>query len=134
MPFPGWYILNENHDPVPEPDVLKAAEWFDNFANRVVMQHEIGESFVSTVFIGLDHSFGSGPPILFETLIQGGPLDDHMERYATWGEAVAGHTALLRALAEPTGQPFTEVAVAVAPTMTPMELGRTIYERLMEDD
>jgi hypothetical protein len=133
MPFQGWYILNDSHEPVPEPDVLKAAEWFENFPNRVVAQHEIGESHVSTVFLGLDHNHGNGPPVLFETLIQGGPLDDHMERYATWGEAVAGHTALLRALAEPMGKPFTEVAVSSAPTLTPRELGRTIYERLLED-
>jgi len=130
----SWYVLNENHEPVPEPDGLKAAAWFGDFTNRVVGQHEIGESFVSTVFLGLDHSFGSGPPILFETWIQGGPLNDRMERYTTWGEAVAGHTSFLRVLAEPTGQPFTEVAVAVAPTMTPRELGRTVYERLLEDD
>lgn len=134
MPFQGWYILNEKHEPVPEPDVVKAAVWFEHFPNRVVMQHDIGESFVSTVFLGLDHSLGNGPPVLFETLIQGGPLNDHQERYVTWDQAVAGHTSFLRALAEPTGVPFTEVAVSVAPTKTPREQGRTIYERLMEDD
>lgn len=47
---------------------------------------------VSTVFLGLDHSMHlSGPPILFETLIIGGPLDGEQRRYATWDEAERGH-------------------------------------------
>lgn len=51
---------------------------------------------VSTVFLGLDHSYWSGgPPILFETMAFGGPLDEHQVRYATYGEAVRGHAELL---------------------------------------
>jgi hypothetical protein len=42
---------------------------------------------VSTVWLGLDHSFGDGPPLIFETL---GP-DDDMERYSTLEEAEEGH-------------------------------------------
>lgn len=47
---------------------------------------------VSTVFLRLDHNFfGEGPPILFETMIFGGPLDGYQLRYATWEEAEEGH-------------------------------------------
>jgi hypothetical protein len=47
--------------------------------------------YVSTVFLGLDHSFGEGPPQLFETMIFGGEHDEYQERYSTWDEAEAGH-------------------------------------------
>jgi hypothetical protein len=117
---------------VPEPDVIAAATWFEDFDNRVVAQHHLGDSVVSTVFLGLDHNFGNGPPVLFETLVQGGPSDGHMERYETWSSAVAGHTSILRVLAEPTGKPFYEVAVPVTRTTPKRE--KTVYDRLLEDD
>jgi len=52
---------------------------------------------VSTIFLGLDHRpWGAhGPPILFETMVFGGPLDQEQERYGTWEEAAAGHTAMV---------------------------------------
>jgi hypothetical protein len=46
---------------------------------------------VSTVFLGLDHAWGDGPPLLFETMIFGGTEDEYCERYSTWEEAEAGH-------------------------------------------
>lgn len=59
----------------------------------------MGEAEVSTVFLALDHShYPSGPPILFETMVFGGPHDEHTDRYATWDEAVAGHNRILAAL------------------------------------
>lgn len=51
---------------------------------------------VSTIFLGLDHRFsGDGPPILFETMIFGGPHDGYQERYCTWEEAKEGHKVAL---------------------------------------
>lgn len=46
---------------------------------------------VSTVFLGLDMSFGDGDPLLFETMVFNGPLDNEMDRYSSWVEAEAGH-------------------------------------------
>jgi len=52
---------------------------------------------VSTVFLPLDHNYtGVGPPLVFETLVFGGTLDEEMRRYATWDEAVAGHQQMCR--------------------------------------
>jgi len=60
--------------------------------NKIVKQDHIEEIFISTVFLGLDHSYNSfGPPILFETMIFGGEHDLYQERYASWGDAVEGH-------------------------------------------
>lgn len=54
---------------------------------------------ISTVFLGLDHQYGSGPPILWETMVFGGVLDGFQERYATKAEALAGHQEVCRQVA-----------------------------------
>lgn len=54
---------------------------------------EVGDATVSTVYLGLDHSFGDGPPLIFETMVFGGPLHGECYRYATAEEARGGHTA-----------------------------------------
>jgi hypothetical protein len=46
---------------------------------------------ISTTFMGLDHSFGAGPPLLFETMIFNGPCDGEQSRYPDWTTAEAGH-------------------------------------------
>jgi hypothetical protein len=63
------YILDEHGEPKAEPDMLAWARWFQaSFMARVVKQDLLSDgSVVSTVFLGLDHQFGSGPPILWET-------------------------------------------------------------------
>ena len=58
---------------------------------------------VSTVFLGLNHNHSEhGGPILFETMIFGGPLDQHQTRYETYAEAEQGHADMcLVAFGEP---------------------------------
>ncbi len=74
------YILDNEFRPVPEPDLLKWARWFED-AKRQVTLHKLGPVRVSTVFLGLDHSFRSGsPPVLWETMIFGGKLDGAQAR------------------------------------------------------
>lgn len=47
---------------------------------------------VSTVFLGLDHNWsGEGPPILWETIVFGGPRCREMNRYDSRAAALAGH-------------------------------------------
>jgi hypothetical protein len=60
---------------------------------RIVNQVTLpGEIFISTVFLGLDHRYsGTGPPIVFETMVFGGPNDGYQERCCTWREAKAMH-------------------------------------------
>ncbi|MCK1742205.1 hypothetical protein IVA80_15375 [Bradyrhizobium sp. 139] len=69
------------------------AEWFANFDNRKIADDQINETTsVSTVFLGLDHSFSPGAdPLLFETMVFGGPLNYTTRRYATYTEAERGH-------------------------------------------
>jgi len=90
------YILNAAGDPVAEPDVLAWALWFSS-ADRTIGRAELANDVtVSTVFLGVDHNFGSGPPLVFETMIFGGPLDETQYRYATRAQALAGHEAAIK--------------------------------------
>ncbi len=60
-----------------------------------LFRNEIGEVLVSTVFLGLNHRYGEGVPVLFETMIFGGEHDQYQDRYCTYDEAEAGHKKAL---------------------------------------
>lgn len=89
----GRYILMGSLA-IPEPDLLKWGAWFET-ANRHVAQDRVGGIVVSTVFLGLDHSFGCGLPTLFETLVFRGGDGQDMYRYGSWEEAEAGHKKIV---------------------------------------
>lgn len=86
------YVLR-GKTPVKCDDLLEWAQEFEKGDKRHVAETWVKEKEirVSTVFLGLDHSFGDGPPLLFETMIFGGPRDGYQDRYPTWGEAEKGH-------------------------------------------
>jgi hypothetical protein len=73
------YILDEKGTPVHEPDITKWGQWFSK-ADRHVGNETIGNSQISTVFLGLDHAFGGGVPVLWETMVFGGKLDQVQDR------------------------------------------------------
>lgn len=95
-----WILVNG--EPVLEPDLIKWAKWYET-RDRVLAQTNTKTGMmVSTVFLGLDHSFGAGEPILWETLVFKG--DEHPEydqstrwrdvdgrRYASRDAALKGH-------------------------------------------
>jgi hypothetical protein len=89
VPLNGKYIL-DGHEAVLCDNIYKWAEWYEKADRRVAndMKQDIQ---VSTVFLGLDSSFGRGLPILFETMVFGGEYDERSERYSTWEEAEQGH-------------------------------------------
>lgn len=90
----GRYIL-VNKIPQKESDLIKWAMWFEAENRIVASEYVEADIKVSTVFLGLDHSFdasdASTVPILFETMIFGGQHDEYQQRYATWEQAEAGH-------------------------------------------
>jgi hypothetical protein len=75
-----------------------ALEW----AKRMKDEKRVAETtladgtWVSTVWLGLDHSWGGGPPLIFETMVRlpDGTWDE-CERYSTEAEALAGHGAMV---------------------------------------
>jgi hypothetical protein len=92
---PGLYILNDAGNPVATDDVLVWGRFMSR-AKRAVAQEMIGDVRVSTVFLGLDHQYGDGPPILWETMVfwpdEGG---DECRRYSSLADAKAGHEAVV---------------------------------------
>lgn len=88
------YIL-DGHEVVPCDDLTLWALAFEN-TDRRVAQDMIWPLRVSTVFIGINMQFGSGPPLLFETMIFGENAANEMDesyqaRCSTWTQAEAQH-------------------------------------------
>lgn len=53
---------------------------------------------VSTVFLRMDHQYGEGEPLLYETMVFGGQFDQCCWRYHTRAEAQAGHNRIVAAI------------------------------------
>jgi hypothetical protein len=68
------------------PSVYHPLSWF------------AGTVRVSTVWLGLDHSFGGPVPLIFETLVFGGRHDGFMLRYPTEDQARAMHDQIVAAV------------------------------------
>jgi len=79
---------------VPTDDLMAWATGFDAVSRRVA-HDEVGDVRISTVFLGLNHSWGDAPPLWFETMIFGGEHNDYTDRYETWEQAEAGHKKAL---------------------------------------
>jgi hypothetical protein len=76
------------------------ARWLEGADQKRIVQQtrlfkdEPNEALVSTVFLGLDHDFyGAGPPLLFETMVFGGLMNDYQHRCTTYEQAQAMHIA-----------------------------------------
>ena len=103
------YILKDKI-PIPEPDLILWAKWYEKAENRRVAHDVIENGLeVSTIFLGIDHQFnqGSHKPMLFETMIRRGetevngdlmPYYDEQWRYSTWEQAETGHNRIVKAL------------------------------------
>lgn len=88
-----YYILDGKK--LVEVETSGWVTWFETANRRVkytVLSHGVQ---ISTVFLGLNHQWGNGPPLLFETIIFGGKHSEDQWRYSTWDEAVAGHDAVV---------------------------------------
>ncbi len=83
----------------PEGTPMTLLEWADAFEHA---ECQVGHDLlpngleVSTVWLGLDHNFGSGPPLIFETKVFGLPSDEkYQEYYSTLEDAQEGHKATI---------------------------------------
>jgi hypothetical protein len=71
--------LDQDGNPVPCPERDRFYEWLECYPDRIVVQHDnlspSRDLFVRTVFCGSDDNFnGRGLPLLWATVIFGGPL------------------------------------------------------------
>jgi hypothetical protein len=102
---PLHYILDDAGEPTP-CDPLTWAEWFVQHpdARRIAQDYDENDPtksiYISTTFLGLDHQYGDGPPILWETMVFGGLLDGEMNRYSSRDAALKGHQEMCRRVME----------------------------------
>ena len=92
----GHYILRGRE--IVNCEHLGVIEWAKEY--EAMGDRHLGDTIVkgvrvSTVFLGLDHSFGSGPPAVFETMVFNGKLDQYQQRYCTYDEAERGHKRMV---------------------------------------
>jgi hypothetical protein len=93
-----YRLADDGITPVAAYDALAWARWFESVDRHIAedryAQGDGTDVRVSTVFLGLNHNWGDGPPILWETLVFNGPLDGEMNRYNSHAAAVKGHHAM----------------------------------------
>lgn len=78
--------------PYPGDGLLEWGRDFEDRKLKIVKQENIGDVLVSTVWLGLDHGWGRGSPLIFETMVfRGDDSGDEQERYSMEEEALAGH-------------------------------------------
>lgn len=87
------WILDDNDEVIEaDSDAWSRWRWSANGrGRRRIARDEINDVLVSTVFIGLDFSLGEGAPMVFETMIFGGPYNERTEWSATKADALAVH-------------------------------------------
>jgi hypothetical protein len=102
-------ILSESGEIVP-CDFMTWAHWLETDQGqqqRIVAQEDLPHGYwISTVFLGLNHSYFRGPPLWFETMVfepptgKPSPITGHVykigpeafcDRYTTLEEARSGH-------------------------------------------
>lgn len=80
---------------------MSISEWtfrFQHESYKRVGMDEVDGRRVSTVWLGIDHSFGrQGPPLIFESMVFAGDSwrDEWMQRYSTLADAVSGHERIV---------------------------------------
>jgi hypothetical protein len=73
-------------------------ELFEDRTYKRVEFTDLGDYRVSTVWLGLNHNFGDGEPLIFETMVfhkDKGWEDQDMDRYPTEAEALEGHRQMV---------------------------------------
>lgn len=100
----GLYILDEDGNMVPCEDIRTWGAWlekaYETGARRVGFDELSRGTYVSTVFLGLDHSYSmtktlDHKPLIWETMIFGGHHDQYQKRYETREQAQEGHKIAL---------------------------------------
>lgn len=92
-----------------EIDLKTWAQLFEDIEYRRIGLDEVGDFTVSTVWLGLDHNWSGGEPIIFETMvfdntqktkcaITGNEYSKDMEqeRYGYFEDALAGHKRTIK--------------------------------------
>ena len=82
-------------------ELMQWAQLFEDNAYRHIAETTLPDgTWVSTVWLGLDHNFGRGVPVIFETMVfphkDDNSNEQEQERYSTLEEALNGHTRMVQ--------------------------------------
>jgi hypothetical protein len=92
----GRYYILRDGKVLEEPNYPSWAEWYENHFKDVEMvaHTELVHGVVSTRFLAMNMTLArDAKPLVFETRVKGGWLDDQWERFASLDDARAGHEA-----------------------------------------
>jgi hypothetical protein len=70
----------------------------DEKYRRIALTDVGRRGHVSTIWLGIDYSWGLGRPVFFETLIRDSPMGEHILRYSTLRDARRGHRLAVKLL------------------------------------
>jgi hypothetical protein len=81
---------------------MELEEWSLAFGfGNALDKTSVGDVTVSTIWLGIDHGFGrTERPLIFETMVFGGGLDDYQWRWSTVAEAQEGHNRVVQMVFE----------------------------------
>ena len=95
----AWYIERDGHV-APAVDLEEWSVFMNDNKNKRVDRTDLPwGGWVSTVFLGIDHSLEEeGPPVLYESMVFADMemQDMDTERYCTRDEAKAGHEQMVQ--------------------------------------
>lgn len=102
---PLWYDKQGHVIDARQVECLQQQDGYKRIGGTIVMSGSdaaIPRLWVSTVWLGLDHSFApTDAPLIFETMVfedGGGGMDLDCNRYATESEAITGHQLMVKAI------------------------------------
>lgn len=79
-------------------DVMDWAKRFEDIKYRRIALYKGPFVDVSTVWLGLNHNYGKGAPLIFETMVftKWSSIGVDTNRYATEAEAIEGHKQMVK--------------------------------------
>lgn len=91
-----YFIYDDDHKLI-NVGPQEWSEWFKaNAQNRSIERTHINEKlYVSTVFLGLDHSFCDDSPVLWETMVFRDGNGEETDRYVSEEDAIEGHKRMV---------------------------------------
>ncbi len=110
--FPGMYYKRDGTEITFDEWTAYMYETGDQDAwqkLKRIAETTVGDWWISTVYLGMNHAIGGGPPLIFETMIfptEAAVQDTDesrwgerwQDRYSTEEQAIAGHAATVEAV------------------------------------
>lgn len=97
MVWHSLYILDATGQAIPCDHVGIWRQWFDTTDRTLALDILPSGTRVETIFLSLNHAFRPGPPVLWETTVEGG-LAPMMVRYTSGMAALNGHEQLVNTI------------------------------------